>query len=711
VKRLNRLFVFVALFGVTRSGFSAQPATPDIVFADFESDDYSGWQVSGQAFGPGPARGTLAGQMRVSGFKGRGLVNSFYKGDDSIGSLTSPEFRIERRYITFLIGGGGYEGKTCMNLLVGNQAVLTATGPNTQSGGNEELSASSWDVGQFQGKTARLQIIDNAKGGWGHINVDQIVFTDTKPAGLSRNATRELVLERRLLNFPVRTGATKRRLAVLIDAAIVREFEIELADRDPEWWGQLDVSAWKGQNATLRVDKLPDDSTGLKLVDQTDEPKGSAYDEPLRPQFHFSPRRGWNNDPNGLVFLDGEYHLFFQHNPYGWGWGNMHWGHAISKDLVHWRELPIALYPRKFGDWAFSGSAVVDKKNTSGWKTGRNDLLVGAYTSTDRGECIVYSNDRGRTWKEFEGNPVIKHEGRDPRLLWHQPTRRWVMAVYEERPKEAKESKQNIDFYTSPDLKSWTFQSRIPGFFECPDLFELPVDGGAKKWVLTAASSEYMIGDFDGTKFVPATPKLPGHRGDGFYAAQTFNDMPDDRCVQIGWGRYDTPGMPFNQMMCFPCELSLRTMDEGIRLCFRPVRELRKLQGRQHTFPSGVLRPEDNPLKSISYELLDLEVELALADAKEIGLNLRGTVVSYNAVKEELVCKNHRVPLKLKEGKIKVQMLVDRTSLEIFAEDGAVYMPVGATPKASNRSYSIFAKGGNARINLLQAHELMSAWK
>ena len=193
--------------------------------------------------------------------------------------------------------------------------------------------------------------------------------------------------------------------------------------------------------------------------------------------------------------------------------------------------------------------------NTSGMKRGENDLLAAAFTSTGRGECIVFSRDRGRTWTEFAGNPGREASGRDPRLLWHEPTKRWVMAVYDES-----DGKRWIAFYTSPDLKAWTFRSRIEGFFECPDLFELPVDGdaGPRKWVLTAASSEYMVGTFDGTTFRPETPKLPGHRGRGFYAAQTFSHDPRGRVVQIGWLQTATPGMPFNQGMSLPLKLSLR---------------------------------------------------------------------------------------------------------------------------------------------------------
>ena len=238
------------------------------------------------------------------------------------------------------------------------------------------------------------------------------------------NAARELLIEKRFLNLPVKNHAPKHRVKLLVDGQVAREFEIELAEQEPDFWVFLDLAPFKGKQATIQVDGLAADSAALAAIEQADEITGTEnlYHEALRPQFHFSSQRGWNNDPNGLVYYKGEYHLFYQHNPYGWDWGNMHWGHAVSSDLVHWRELPIALYPHQFGDWVFSGSAVVDRDNTSGFKTGREAPLVAAYTSTGRGECIVFSNDRGRTWTEFSGNPVVRHQGRDPRLLWYSPT-------------------------------------------------------------------------------------------------------------------------------------------------------------------------------------------------------------------------------------------------------------------------------------------------
>ena len=298
----------------------------------------------------------------------------------------------------------------------------------------------------------------------------------------------------------------------------------------------------------------------------------------------------------------------------------MHWGHAVSKDLVRWRELPVALYPRQFGDWCFSGSAVVDGANTSGWRRGKGPLLVLAYTSTGRGECIAFSNDLGRTWSEYEGNPVIRHRGRDPKLFWHAPTRKWVMAVYDEGDGRARD----VAFYTSPDLKKWQYQSRVAGFYECPDLFPLTVDGNAKniKWVLSAADGKYLLGHFDGRTFTREAGKHQVWHGN-FYAAQTFDGAPGDRRVQIGWGNGITfPGMPFNQQMTIACELTLRTTDEGVR-CSLP--RSRRLNGsaKSHAWKNLTLKTGDNPLAGVTGELLDVAVEFRPAAAGRMTLTVR----------------------------------------------------------------------------------------
>jgi fructan beta-fructosidase len=692
-------------------GLSLLPARAeerrDILIADFEGDDYGDWKVTGQAFGKGPARGTLPNQMPVTGYRGKGLVNSYYGGDASTGTLTSPSIKIERRYLNFLIGGGKHPGQTCMNLLVDGKIVRTATGPNDRPGGSEQLAWHTWDVSELTGKITVLQIVDTHTGGWGHINIDHIVQSDREWA--EKPAERKLTVTARYLHLPVKNGAAKRRLRFAVEGETIREFEIELADEKPDFEVYSDVHAFQGKQLTITVDRLSPDSNGLSRIHQRDELPAARdlYREKHRPQFHFTSRRGWLNDPNGLVYCDGEYHLFYQHNPYGWDWGNMHWGHAVSKDLVHWRELPIALYPQRFGDWAFSGSAVVDKNNTSGLRKGDGSLLVAAYTSTDRGECIIYSNNNGRTWREYDGNPVIKHAGRDPRLLWHPGRKCWIMAVYDEH-----EGKQWIAFYSSGDLKKWHFESRIEAFFECPDLFELPVEGepGQSRWVLSAADGKYLLGTFDGHVFRKESGKHQLWHGN-FYAAQTFSNSPDGRRIQIGWGQGITfPGMPFNQQMTVPCQLVLRKTTEGVRMFAQPVRELESLRGRKHHWSDRIIKTGEDPLAGIEGDLFDIRADVEIKDAAGFAFNIRGVSMIYDAKKQTLTCKQVTAPLAPLDGKIQLRLLVDRGSIELLGNDGRLAVSVGIAPDDRNRSLGLSAHGGAILLHELDIYELNSAW-
>ncbi len=269
-----------------------------------------------------------------------------------------------------------------------------------------------------------------------------------------------------------------------------------------------------------------------------------------RPRYHFTARSGWLNDPNGLFQLDGTYHLYFQHNPAAPHWGNLHWGHAISEDLLHWRELPVALRPRSDKDLCYSGSAWVDRENHAGFQTGERPTILVYYTSTGRGECLAYSNDGGLTFQEYENNPVIRHRGRDPRILYHRESGYYVLVVYEEFNFAA--------FYRSSNLKDWEFCSRIHGFFECPELFDL--DG---RWVLFGANGRYSIGRFDGREFHPESLPAPLFEGEA-YAGQSFSNC--DRRIMIFWlrDREGFSGLPYNQQMTLPVELTLR--DNAVRV-------------------------------------------------------------------------------------------------------------------------------------------------
>ncbi len=714
---------------------SVYAQTPPIVIADFEAADYGDWKVTGTAFGAKPAAGTLPGQMPVEGFAGKGLVNSFLGGDGAVGTLTSPPFKLERKFITFLVGGGGWADETCMNLMLDGNVVRTAMGPNTISGGSERLEPLAWDVTNLMGREVVIQIVDSRTGGWGHINVDQIIQTDDRgeiaiavpPVPLIKNVTKDVAAEKKWLHFPVKTGAKPRIVTVSVGGAVVRRFDIELADGEPEWWAPLDVSAWQGKALRIVADVLPEGSQALEKLPQADAILGgeNLYKETLRPQLQFSSRRGWVNDPNGLVFYRGEYHLFYQHNPYGWNWGNMHWGHATSHDLMHWQELGEALYPDEMGPM-FSGSAVVDTKNHSGFgKDGQPPLLL-FYTAAGNPttQCLAYSLD-GRTFTKYAGNPIIKQVtpgNRDPKVIWHEPSQQWVLTLYVEVPRakqdgdgpNAPKTEHTIQFFTSKNLKDWAFRSQTPGLFECPDFFALPVDGDKtkEKWVLTAASSEYFVGSFDGEKFTPETPKLPGHRGRGFYAAQTFSDVPDGRRIQIGWGQAPSPQMPFNQLQTIPCELSLRGTADGPRLSWKPAKEFETLRARSHVVPVGfALDPGDKDrVEDVKGELLEFGITFHPTKSSRLSIRLHGTEVVYDAEKQEIVLGNHRVPAPLHNGEQRLVAVVDRTFLTIWASHGLTYIPWPNIPMGKERGLALSAAGGPVRVTNMDIHELRSIW-
>lgn len=444
------------------------------------------------------------------------------------------------------------------------------------------------------------------------------------------------------------------------------------------------------------------------------------YRETHRPQFHFTAKKNWLNDPNGLVYYKGEYHLFFQHNPDAIDWGNMTWGHAVSPDMVHWTQLDHAIRPDNLGT-IFSGSAVVDRDNTAGFKTGDEDVIVCIYTSAGEHatsqipftQSIAYSNDRGRTFTKYDENPVLGHiigSNRDPKVIWHEPTKKWVMALFL--------AGHDYALFGSPDLKEWTRLSDVAmvDASECPDLFELPVDGDSKntRWVFWGGSGNYRLGSFDGTAFTPETEPIRSNWGGNCYAAQTWSDIPasDGRRLQIAWmsgGKY--PDMPFNQQMSFPVELTLRTTPAGVRLYRTPVREIRNIHAKKHEWTDRALRPGENPFAGLSGELFDIRAEIDLGRATEVGFTMRGEKVAYDVPAGTVACLGKREPLPAEDGRIRLHILLDRTSIEVFGNDGLVSMPTCFLPDPADKSLRIYAEGGEATIISLEVCELRSAWK
>ena len=569
-------------------------------------------------------------------------------------------------------------------------------------------------------------------------------------AGEPKGVTRTITAEGRYLNLPVKTGGAKRHVQMVVDGKILREFDIRLAEGDADWWAFTDLAPLKGKVVTLVAEDLPENSRALAAITQSDQivGQGTVYHETLRPQFHFSTRRGWQNDPNGLVFYDGQYHMFYQHDPYDeQNAGNLHWGHAVSKDLIHWTELPDAIYPEgRYGTW--SGSAVVDRDNTAGFQTGAEKPIVAMFTylrSTGKAQYdliqgIAFSNDRGRTWTRYKNNPVLPNitkYNRDPKVIWYAPEQKWVMVLFLDQADYSRHpdvesakllklfaDKSSFGLFSSRDLKTWEKMGeiKIPGEAECPEFFEIAVDGSARntRWITFGASGRYLIGTFDGKTFTRESGPHIIHSGNCFYASQTFNNIPatDGRRILIPWGgdnSYSTTalykGMPFNQMMGIPVELTLRTTaDAGPRLFVVPVKELESLRTTTRNIAPQPITVGDNPLAAINAELFDLTAVIKVGGATKIVFTLRGVPITYDVTAQELSCGGKRALLKAEDGKIRLRMLVDRTSIDIFGNKGRLYMPMGVAIDASNTSLQLRAEGTGAFIDTLDVSVLKSIW-
>lgn len=521
-----------------------------------------------------------------------------------------------------------------------------------------------------------------------------------------------LRITKQYLNFPVSQQVDRRKMILSADGLDSRSFVIRLADAEPQYWVFSDMTPYKGKTVTIRYEGAPE---ALTKIYQSDQIAGSdsLYMEVRRPQVHFSTRRGWINDPNGLICHDGEYHLFYQHNPYEREWENMHWGHAVSHDLLRWEELPDALYPDQHGTM-FSGSAVVDYDNTAGFNKGETPAMVAIYTAAGerQTQCVAYSLDKGRTWTKYEGNPVIdsksqwdSQDTRDPKVFWYAPSKHWVMVLNE---------RDGHSIYTSSDLKKWDYQSHTTGFWECPELFELPVDGdpNTTKWVMYGASGTYMLGSFDGKTFTPEAGKYQYITGKN-YAAQTYAGIPtsDGRRLQIGWGRLDNPGMPFNGIMMFPTELTLRTTREGVRLHSRPIREIETIKGAavvKKDIPAA--EAEAILSKFPGREPLWIKLTLTPHEATDCGLRYNGETLLLYDMNFNMVNGVFYTPERIDSKSITAEILLDRTSVEVWI-DGGRYSYSMDRP-AEDRNKDLFRIFGNkVKVDLLEVAPLRSIWR
>jgi fructan beta-fructosidase len=606
------------LAALTVLGTAMARGADDVVIGDFSGTSYAPWKATGDAF-PAPADAALQQKLGIENWGGSNVATSKPDENDShTGTLTSPTFTIQRRYISFLISGGMWQHDTCLNLLIDGVVMKSATGDNS-----DFMQAASWDVSAFRGEQARVQILDDdtGPGGWGHINVAHILQTD-HPA------------------------------------------------QPPDFVAPL-------------------------------------YEETLRPQFHFTARQwtvdkrnpqqreeGWMNDPNGLIFYAGEYHLFSQR------W-NKCWIHAVSRDLVHWTELAPAFWEPRQTFGVQSGTCAIDFHDTSGLSSDpANPPMIAFWASgDDRTQNICYSLDHGRTWKYYDKNPVLRHAERDPKVFWHEPTKSWVMFLYDH---------ETYRIFTSPNLLQWTDTGNtVPNSHECPDIFQLPIDGDKSrmKWVLVRGDGNYSLGEFDGVKFTEETPQIPGDAGPNYYATQTWADVPDGRRVQIAWmsgGVY--PGMPFNQQMTFPREFTLRSTPAGPRLYREPIREIAQLHGAEADWLKRDLAQDAQMNLRGAGECFHLQAEVRIPAGTTLTLHLCGTDLKLTHDGMECGAKAGVT------GELTyVEVLVDRTSIEAFANHGEVSLSRCMLPM--REGISLDCRGGPATLDSLKIFDVRSAWK
>jgi fructan beta-fructosidase len=491
------------------------------------------------------------------------------------------------------------------------------------------------------------------------------------------------------------------------------------------------------------------------------------YRERYRPQYHFTPRIHWMNDPNGLVYFNGEYHLFYQYNPFASRWGYMSWGHAVSTDMLHWEHRPVAIpYGKEQEEGIFSGSAVVDHENTSGFGDGSMPPLVAVYTShytrddgsTWQAQSLAYSTDGGITFTKYVENPVLEFDDpdfRDPNVSWIEEMGRWLMVV-------ALPTQRKVQFYASDNLIDWDFLSDFGpagatgGIWECPDMFKLPVDGDPDnlRWVLHVdlnpgsvaggSGSQYFVGEWNGTHFIPESPAageepLWVDYGTDFYAAITWNNIPaeDGRRLWVGWSNNwsyanEIPTSPWRSMQSIPRSLHLETIDNEIRLIQQPVRELETLRS-SHIQLSNIsiqderLTLDEFGVQGSAYELL---LQAEPANAETFGIKVRTgeneeTVIIYNIVNGKLKLDRTRsgdtefserfsgsyeAPVSLEDGKLRLHLLVDWSSVELFVNDGKTVLTTRIFPDPESTGIVLFSEGGDVVVNQLDFWELATVW-
>ena len=563
----------------------------------------------------------------------------------------------------------------------------------------------------------------------------------------------------RYLLLPVEDAGDESRLHLLLDGKQERTLTVRLAKSKVDYHVPVDLTPYKGHTVTFNVitpqgrssiREAKEDAcwTSIALSDTFDISNREKY----RPLFHHTPSYGWMNDPNGMFYKDGVWHLYYQHNPYGSKWQNLSWGHSTSTDLINWKPEPEAIEPNGLG-LVFSGSCVVDSAGTAGF--GKN-AVIALYTSADvsQTQSLAWSTDDGTTFNIYPGNPILtmESEARDPNMFWHTPTQQWVMLL-------AHALDHEMLIFTSPDLKNWTLQSSFgkglgcqDGVWECPDLFELPVPGtDKKKWVLLCninpggpfggSATQYFTGDFDGKTFTPDTDaegKVPTKwmdYGKDNYATVSWSDAPDGRRTVIGWmsnWQYaaEAPTLQYRSANTLPREMGLFNGADGqLYLSSAPSPELLAMRAKPVTSASHISignKPRTFALPAANDGICEITLDIDPAKSSEVALTIgnksnESVTVTYDAAARTISFDRRNsgltdfskdfpavttAPLFTAGRTVSLRIYVDRSSIELFADDGRSVMTNTVFPTSPYTTLSLSSTGGKAEIRNLKIYPL-----
>ena len=522
------------------------------------------------------------------------------------------------------------------------------------------------------------------------------------------------LVKQRYMQIPISRDIQTKNLCLRKNGQVVFEINSRIDVCQPENYQYLDMRDLLGEELDLEcIPRIPFQPEYFGQIPRDE----SLYKEKYRPAVHFTAARGWINDPNGAIWYEGQYHLFFQHNPADVCWNNMHWGHAVSPDLIHWEEREIALFPDSLGSM-YSGSAIVDDHNLTGLKETEHDVLLLFYTAAGNAsrlsaekkftQCLAYSTDGGNTFKKYSENPILDfvvNENRDPKVIYSPELQKYVMALYLDGNEYA--------LYTSENLTDWNLLQKVilPDDIECPDIYPLVTDAGNSYWVFSGAGDRYLIGRFENGKlnFIQPAHKLYYGERAKSYAAQSFSNQPDGRRLRIAWNQCNIPRSNFEHSMCIPVEMSLVERDGAVLLCGTPVKELESIAAPGGEIPAGALTKEGVSL-DLSGKAQDITLEIETTENSVLCLSLLGLDITINTEEKNLSYSNASMPLIISGGAARIRLITDTHCVEIFAGRGQAYMCVPHVADYTLNTLKLSLKDGAARINALKSSGLENIW-